>query len=139
MLVLDTDHLTALGYPSALGQRLAERLNDSGREIAITAISVDEQLSGLLAAIHRRNEPAKQIEPYAELVERLEFLASFLILPWDHDSVVRYTEMKTARIRGGTMDLKIACITLTHDALLLTRNTVHFAAIPGLRIENWLD
>lgn len=128
-----------MGYTSALGQRLTARLSQVGEEVATTAISVDEQLSGLLAAIHGRHEPAAQIEPYAELVERMEFLASFLILPWDEDSVARFARMKAARIKGGTMDLKIACITLAHDATLLTRNTAHFAEVPGLRFENWLD
>jgi tRNA(fMet)-specific endonuclease VapC len=37
------------------------------------------------------------------------------------------------------MDLKIAAINLVHDAILLTRNLVDFAKIPGLRVENWLD
>lgn len=34
MLVLDTDHLTALGYRNALGQRLLDRLAESGQEVA---------------------------------------------------------------------------------------------------------
>jgi tRNA(fMet)-specific endonuclease VapC len=42
-------------------------------------------------------------------------------------------------IRIGTMDLRIASITLAHDATLLTRNSVDFARVPGLRFENWLD
>lgn len=35
-------------------------------------------------------------------------------------------------MRIGTMDLKIACIALVHDALLLSAN------LPGLEVENWL-
>jgi len=30
-------------------------------------------------------------------------------------------------------------IAITRDATLLTRNTVDFAQVPGLRFENWLD
>jgi tRNA(fMet)-specific endonuclease VapC len=37
------------------------------------------------------------------------------------------------------MDLKIACIALAHEALLLSRNLVDFEKVPGLRVENWLD
>lgn len=107
--------------------------------MATTAISVDEQLSGLLAAVHQRHEPTSQIEPYAELVARMEFLAAFLILPWDEDSVARFMKMKEDRVKGGTMDLKIASITLAHDATLLTRNTEHFTQVPGLRFANRLD
>ena len=37
----------------------------------------------------------------------------------------------------GTMDLKIAAITIANDATLLTRNVVDFQRIPNLRIEDW--
>ena len=47
--------------------------------------------------------------------------------------------LRDQRIRIGTHDLKIASIVLAHDATLLTRNTVDFAKVPGLRIQNWLD
>lgn len=139
MFILDTDHLTALGYPTPPGQRLLEKLAASGQEVATTAINVDEQLSGLLAAVHARYDPHDQIQPYAELVERLEFLASFLILPWDAESAPLFQRMKTSKLRAGTMDLKIAAIAIANDVTLLTRNIVDFAKIPGLRFENWLD
>ena len=41
--------------------------------------------------------------------------------------------------RIGTQDLKIAAIVLEQDALLLSRNTVDFERVPGLRVESWLD
>lgn len=139
MLVLDTDHLSAMGYATIVGKRLIERLESSGREVCTTAISVDEQLSGLLAAIHARREPEQEIEPYAELVARVEFLASFMILPWDDDAVQRFEMTKGAKVKAGTMDLKIASIVMAHDAILLTRNVRDFAQVPGLRFENWMD
>jgi len=139
VLVLDTDHLTALGYPTPLGQRLLERLSAAGNEVATTAINVDEQLTGLLAAIHARHEADDQIQPYSELIGRLEFLASFLILPWDSESAAHFRRLKADKIRLGTMDLKIACVALAHDVTVLTRNTSDFSRVPGLRLENWLD
>lgn len=139
MLVLDTDHLTALGYDTPLGQRLLTRLDQTGQEVATTVINVDEQLSGLFAAVHSRHMPEDQILPYAELIKRVEFLAGFLILPWDMESSSQFHQMKGSKVRTGTMDLKIACIALVHGATLLTRNTVDFARVPGLRFENWLD
>ncbi|HBJ87612.1 MAG TPA: nucleic acid-binding protein, partial [Verrucomicrobiales bacterium] len=121
------------------GQRLLARLTQAGEEVATTAVNVDEQLSGLLAAVHARHLPEDQVQPYAELIERIEFLAGFLILPWDVESSGAFHQKKAAKIRVGTMDLKIACISLVHDATLLTRNMVDFSRIPGLRVENWLD
>jgi len=128
-----------MGYDSPLGQRLLARLDQAGQEVVTTVINVDEQLSGLFAAVHSRHLPEDQILPYAELIERVEFLAGFLILPWDLESSGRFHQMKAAKIRTGTMDLKIACIALVHGATLLTRNTVDFAKVPGLRFESWLD
>jgi tRNA(fMet)-specific endonuclease VapC len=139
VLVLDTDHLTAFGYSSALSRRLKERLARSGHDVVTTAVSCEEQMKGLLSAIHRETEPAKQITAYADFVCRIEFLAAFTILPWDSDSTKLFAQYKRLRVKCGTMDLKIACIAMAHDAILLTRNTSDFAHVPGLRQENWLD
>ena len=62
-----------------------------------------------------------------------------MILPWDTDTADLFLEFRRQGLRLGSLDLKIACITLAHDATLLTRNAGHFAHVPGLRIENWLD
>jgi len=35
------------------------------------------------------------------------------------------------------MDLKIAAIALAQDALLISRNLVHFRSVPGLKVEDW--
>jgi tRNA(fMet)-specific endonuclease VapC len=139
VFVLDTDHLTAFGYPSAMSRRLAERLEASGKEVATTAVCCEEQMKGLLASIHRQRDPMQQVLSYANLVERIEFLAGFTLLPWDEDSARLFIQFRKERLRCGTMDLKIACIVLAHDATLLTRNTADFAQVPKLRFENWLD
>lgn len=139
MLVLDTDHLTALGYDSPPGRRLLARLSTADQEVATSAVNVDEQLTGLLAAVHQHKDPTHQMLPYAELVERMEFLTGFTILPWDDESIVLFREMKARKLVTGTMDLKIGCVALAHDAMVLTRNLVDFRRIPGLRVENWLD
>ena len=55
------------------------------------------------------------------------------------EAAARLKDFRQQRIRIGTMDLKIACITLEYDSTLLTRNTKDFAQVPGLRFENWLD
>jgi tRNA(fMet)-specific endonuclease VapC len=47
--------------------------------------------------------------------------------------------LKARHVRIGTMDLRIASIALSLDAIVLTRNLVDFERVPGLRVENWLD
>jgi len=62
-----------------------------------------------------------------------------LILPWDADAAELFLQFRGQGVRIGSMDLKLACIALAHDATLLTRNATDFSRVPGLRIENWLD
>jgi tRNA(fMet)-specific endonuclease VapC len=139
MLILDTDHASELGFRSAAGLRLLSRLDQSGSDIVITAITVEEQLRGWLAALKRHADPSMQVRDYARLVCQVELHAAWTILPWDTDAVRVFNDLRKQRIRIGTQDLKIAAVALAHEVVLLTRNTVDFQQVPGLRFENWLD
>jgi len=140
VLVLDTDHLVEFDEGSAAGARLKKRLAAAGDEIAATIISVEEQFRGWAAQIHRLHaDPHAQILAYARLKRRLEFYAGWNVLPWDAGSARSFVNFRRQGLRIGSMDLKIACIALAHDATLLTRNATDFGQVPGLRIESWLD
>jgi len=41
------------------------------------------------------------------------------------------------KLRVGTQDLKIAAITLSKNATLITRNSKYFKRISDLKIEDW--
>ena len=69
----------------------------------------------------------------------MNFFARWDVLPLDAESCAMFARLRRQGIRIGTQDLRIACIALAHDATLLTRNTVDFAQVPGLRFENWLE
>ena len=69
----------------------------------------------------------------------MNFLAAFTFLPWDSEAADLFQLLRRQGIRIGSMDLKIACTVIAHDATLLTRNTLDFAQVPGLRFEDWLD
>jgi tRNA(fMet)-specific endonuclease VapC len=49
-----------------------------------------------------------------------------------------FVRLRKEGVRVGTMDLKIASISLVHDATLLTRNGGDFGKVHGLRFDNWL-
>jgi tRNA(fMet)-specific endonuclease VapC len=138
VLILDTDHLAALEGRSEARDRLAKRLEDSEDRIATTIISAEEELRGWLAQIRRLNDPHREVAAYERLLRRLEFFGAWTVLPWDTQAADVFVRLQRQRIRCGSMDLKIASITLAHGAVLLTRNMVDFAKIPGLRFENWL-
>jgi tRNA(fMet)-specific endonuclease VapC len=59
------------------------------------------------------------------------------VLPFDLDAANRFFDLKQARIRVGTMDLRIAAVALERQFIVLTRNTVDFERVPGLKIEDW--
>jgi tRNA(fMet)-specific endonuclease VapC len=139
MLVLDTDHISVLGYGIPAGLRLAERLNASGDDAVTTVISLEEQMRGWLAEINRISDVGGQITAYDRLRTRTEFMAEWVMLRWDEESAGHFRAFRSEGIRIGTMDLKIACIALAHDGTVLSRNLTDFRQVPGLRVENWLD
>ncbi len=140
MLVLDTNHLTELergtSNPAA---GLIKRLSDYRGDSATTVITVEEQLSGRIAQIRRQRELHDQLIYYRWLQDHVDFFASWLVLPFDTEAADLVMSFRRQGIRIGTMDLKIAAITMVHEVTLLTRNTVDFAKVPGLRFENRLD
>lgn len=139
MLVLDSNHLQELAFRSQLGQRLQVRLLETGYAVASTVVCAEESLRGIIAGIASARNGSEQIKGYGHLARQIGFLAKFILLPWDEEAAERFKSLRAQGVRIGTMDLRIACITLEHDALLLTRNTVDFAKVPNLRFENWLD
>lgn len=108
-------------------------------EKALTVVTVEEGMRGWLAQISRVRDVHRQVAPYAKLQRQVEALAHWLILPWNADSAELFVEFRRQGLRLGTLDLKIACIVLAHDATLLTRNEADFTQVPGLRVENWLE
>ena len=63
----------------------------------------------------------------------------FTILAFDEPAATIFRTLRKELPQAGTQDLKMAAITLAHDATVLTRNLVDFSKVPGLRLENWLD
>ena len=121
------------------GVALRERLRLAGEDSSVTANSVEESMRGRLAEIRRCQAPHDEITPYFRLIADVEFFAAWLVLPWDAEAADYFIRLRRERVRIGTMDLKIACIAMAHDATLLTRNTGDFQQVPGLKFENWLD
>jgi tRNA(fMet)-specific endonuclease VapC len=138
LLVLDTDHFSEWERGSAAGERLRVRLEAAQQELAVTVVTLEEQMRGWLAEISRRHEPHRQIPPYAKLQRQVDVFSNWTVLPWDAPAADLFLESRRQGVRVGSLDLKIACIARAQDATLLTRNTNDFAQVPNLRFENWL-
>jgi tRNA(fMet)-specific endonuclease VapC len=118
--------------------RLHARLEAAAEPVACTIITVEEVLRGWLALIHRHRDVHRQLPAYQRLGRLLEVLGDWEIVIFDERAADRFTDLRRERLRIGTMDLKIASIVLTNDALLVTANLRDFSLIPELRCENWL-
>lgn len=137
MFVLDTNHLRELCYDSAVGRRLRSLIEN--KPVVTTIVTVEEGCRGWLAKIASYREPGQQVWAYGELEKLFVVTTRLVRLPWDDEAAARLLAFRQQGIRIGTMDLKIACIALEYDAVLLTRNRADFEKVPGLRFENWLD
>jgi tRNA(fMet)-specific endonuclease VapC len=138
-LVLDTNHYNALTEDSSLGRKAERRIDDSGMDVFITLVSVQEIAQGWLALINRRRSGRDQVNPYIRFQHSIETLGKLTILAFDEAAAEQFEQLRSLRLRVGTMDLKIAAVCLVHDAILLEQNIADFRSVQGLTAENWLE
>lgn len=140
MILLDTDYLTVLKYLDNLqyGRLRARMEASSDKDFATTIVNAEEQLRGWLAEINRQQTPQRQIAAYDRLRKLLDFLSGFPLIAFDQRGADQFERLRKEKVRIGSSDLKIACIALVHNVLLLSANLRDFRQVPGLRVENWL-
>jgi len=138
MVILDTDHLSIFDQDTIEGFNLGRRLAVLPEaEVAVTIITYEEQMRGWLAYVARANTPDRQIEAYRKLRLHIERFRRIPLLDYDAKAAAEFERLRQARVRIGTMDLKIASIALVNNAILLTRNLADFTQVPDLRAEDW--
>ncbi len=133
MFCFDTDVLSWVvrkDPPLRLIRRLATTPPSSQFTTSIT-------LGELLYGTARRGSPA--------LTERVRTMIrdGITVLPFDEPSAEVYGPLR-ARLesegrRLAEPDLRIASIALANDLTLVTGNVRHFARVPDLGVENWLE
>ena len=139
-VVLDTNHFSELVHDTVRCTRLKQRFSDRSADVLTTIVTAQEITEGWCAFIRKQKAGSpKQIHGYKQFQHSLELLMELTILAFDEQAAEVFRGLRKDLPRTGTQDLKIASICLAHDATLLTRNTVDFKKVPGLRIENWLD
>jgi tRNA(fMet)-specific endonuclease VapC len=140
MIILDTDHISALQYREASKAfALQARLETlSPDDIATTAITIEEQTRGWLGLIRRYPDVHRQVAYYERLVRLFDFFAEWQILPFDQRAADEFKRLRQQGVRIGTMDLKIASIVLVRGGTLLSGNSRDFQQVPGIKVEDWL-
>jgi len=139
MLILDTDHVSILEW--AHGEeyaRLQRRLDHlHAADLATTIVSYEEQTRGWLAYLAKARKLSQQIEAYRRLHRHLDVYQAIQVLDFDERAAVEFQNLQHLRRGIGTADTRIAAIAISRQATLLTRNTVDFEQVPGLRFADW--
>jgi tRNA(fMet)-specific endonuclease VapC len=135
LFVLDTDHLTLYyrGDPIVV-QRVDSR---PPTELAISILTVDEQLTGWYTLTRQSRQPEEVARAYAHLGEAVVRLGRWRILPYTESAIARVAQFKTLRLNVRLMDLRIAAVAMENHAVVVTRNRRDFGRIPGLSVEDW--
>jgi tRNA(fMet)-specific endonuclease VapC len=138
MYILDTDHLSLIQRNGEDGKRILARLaNIVGSEVAVTVITYEEQVKGRLSVLAKAKTLDEQVFAYKCLQQLAIDYQSISIIPFSDTAALEHQRLRKTYPRIGNMDLKIAAISLTSNALLLTRNRSDFGQIIGLRIDGW--
>lgn len=137
--LLDTDHLSIL----QLGQgvefnRLSPRIAARPvAELGVSIVSLHEQALGCHTYISRAKTAAEVLRGYDLLRRVLADFQAMPVVPFDTAASAVNDQLVRAKIRIGTMDLRIAATALSRGLILLTRNVRHFGQVPGLVTEDW--
>jgi tRNA(fMet)-specific endonuclease VapC len=135
LYVLDTDTLSLLqeGHAAVL----AGVKTCAQEDLAITVITVEEQLSGW----YRRLRNAKKAEEltivYDRLTSAVRSLSRLPILSFSQSAIHQSRSLQAAKLNVRKMDLCIAAIALEHQAVVVTRNVRDFLRVPNLVVEDW--
>ena len=139
MFIFDTDHLGILQRKNELElSRIRDNMSRFvSRDFFVTIVSFHEQIAGWYDHLAKAKKQRDIVFAYNMFGELLADFAALQVLDYDERASAAYTSLVKQRTRVGTMDLRIASIAIANNMTLLTRNTVDFERVPGLRIEDW--
>jgi tRNA(fMet)-specific endonuclease VapC len=134
--LLDTDTLSLLeqGHPHVLQQVNSH----SATDLALSAISIQEQMQGFLASLLRARNRQQIALAYDRLVTRLlPVWSRFVVLPFPETAILRFEQLRSLRLNVGLMDLRIAAVALENALIVVTRNQRDFGRVAGLTTADW--
>ena len=138
--ILDTDLFSLQLLPDSpeylrLRARALELPTDD--KVVTTIITYEEQTRGWLAYTAKSSALPHQVKAYNRLKQHLANYLKWEVLDFDPPSAKQFERLRSLKIRIGTMDLKIAAVALSNNAVVLTRNLKDFQRVPNLRVEDW--
>ncbi len=139
MYLLDTNHLTMLQRGGIAARTLEIKLEEiDPTQLATTIVSYHEQTQGWLGEANRLHslKPDQQVKIYQRLEATLQMFSGMPVVGYDLQAAQEFQRLRKLH-RIGTMDLRIAAIAITQNAILLTQNLKDFTDIQNLKVEDW--
>ncbi len=132
---MDTDILSLYQIgQAAVRRRMAEH---EPAELAVTIITVEEQLSGWYTLRRRTKDRARLARVYDRFTANVQFLARLNVLSFSEAAIDRFEGLLRMKLGVRANDLRIAAIALEMSAAVATRNRQDFERVPGLAVEDW--
>ena len=133
--LLDTDIVSLLqdGNPHVVSHIASV----PAEHIATSIITVEEQLSGWFTLLRRVRRTEQLVPIYDRMAMTVRFLSRLPLLSFTGHSATVFDVLRQQHPRRGRMDLRIAAIALTSQAILVTRNLSDFEDIQDLVTEDW--
>jgi tRNA(fMet)-specific endonuclease VapC len=134
--LLDTDMLTLIQFGQAAAVRRLATHPDS--DVAVSVLSVQEQMKGWLARLNRLRTPPQFADWYDRLANRMfPVWQRNALLSFPEPAILRFEQLRSLRLNVGNMDLRIAAVALENGLKVVTRNQRDFGRVPGLTTEDW--
>jgi tRNA(fMet)-specific endonuclease VapC len=105
--------------------------------LAVTIITVEEQLSGWYTARRRTTARQQLARIYDGFVSSIRLLGRLQILSFTEQAIDQYDQIRRLKLRVRANDLRIAAIVIENSAIVVTRNRIDFERIPGVQFEDW--
>ena len=139
MFVLDSD------IPSIIQDREGEEFLRIQQRMAsadpttvfVSIVTFQEQANGWNNYIRRARAAGDIVHGYGMYERMLAEFVRLNVVSFDDAAATICSNLRSSKVRIGTMDLRIAAVALANDMTVVTRNTVDFERVPGLRIEDW--
>jgi tRNA(fMet)-specific endonuclease VapC len=135
LYVLDTDIRTLIQFEHP---RVMERVKAfPPDQLAVSVISVEEQLTGWYAQLRRSRRREDVARAYESLAATVNRLSGVTILGFSKSAIDRSERLIAMKLNVRKKDLCIAAIALEHNAAVVTRNVRDFQRVPALIVEDW--
>ena len=128
----DTNIISAIIEDNEVVVKTFESLHDDGHVFVISAINYYEITRGLMLPKYQ-----KKLSKFKAFLSKTEII--MLNTEILDTAATIYQQLKPQGQLIEDADTLIAATALHEQAILVTDNTKHFARVPNLKLENWIE